>query len=106
MYGLKQAAILAYKKLKSILEKEGYIHIESTTGLWKHKNRKTIFALCVDDFGVKYFNKEDLAHLIATLQKHYIITIDKTGKKYCGLTFDWHYEDGYVDVSMPEYVNK
>ena len=25
-------------------------------------------------------------------------------KNYCGLTFDWHYDDGYVDVSMPKYV--
>ena len=28
------------------------------------------------------------------------------GKNYCGLTFDWHYEDGYVDVSMPGYVRE
>lgn len=26
------------------------------------------------------------------------------GKNYLGLSFDWHYEDGYVDVSMPKYI--
>ena len=26
------------------------------------------------------------------------------GKNYCGLNFDWHYDDGYIDVSMPEYI--
>ena len=106
MYGLKQAAILAYKRLKNILEAAGYKQIQNTTGLWKHKNRQTKFALCVDDFGVKYFTKDDLNHLIQTLQKYYVITIDKDGKHYCGLTFDWHYQQQYVDVSMPGYVEK
>ena len=106
MYGLKQAAILAYKKLKNILEEAGYIQIEQTTGLWKHKIRKTIFALCVDDFGVKYFSKDDLNHLITTLQKHYVITKDMKGEHYCGLKFDWHYDEKYVDVSMPDYIQK
>ena len=81
MYGLKQAAILAYKRLKNILEAAGYKQIQNTTGLWKHKNRQTKFALCVDDFGVKYFTKDDLNHLIQTLQKYYVITIDKDGKQ-------------------------
>ena len=36
MYGLKQAAILAYKKLKKILIENGYSPIDNTTGLWKH----------------------------------------------------------------------
>ena len=106
MYGLKQAAILAYKKLKGVLGEAGYLQIDNTTGLWKHKTRKTVFALCVDDFGVKYFNKEDMDHLVRTLQQEYVITIDKNGKNYCGLTFDWHYKDKYVDVSMPNYIKK
>ena len=106
MYGLKQAAILAYKKLKGILEKAGYVPVPNTTGLWKHSERKTIFALCVDDFGVKYFSDTDVKHLMATLQQHYVITIDRTGTNYCGLSFDWNYEKGYVDVSMPKYVEK
>ncbi len=33
-------------------------------------------------------------------------TTDWTGTKYCGMTFDWDYENNYVDVSMPGYVQK
>ena len=61
--------------------------------------------MCVDDFGVKYFCKVDLDHLIKTLQEHYVITMDKEGKHYCGLTLDWHYKERYVDVSMSGYIS-
>ena len=46
MYGLKQAAILAYKQLVINLGQHGYYPIPLTTGLWKHKTRDTVFALC------------------------------------------------------------
>ena len=25
---------------------------------------------------------------------------------FCELTFDWHYQEGYVDVSMPGYIKE
>ena len=58
------------------------------------------------NFGVKYHSKEDAQHLIDALDAHYDITVDWTGCNYCGLTLDWHYKDGYVDVSMPGYVTE
>eukprot|EP00957_Ditylum_brightwellii_P086956 6618954-Ditylum_brightwellii.AAC.1 len=76
--GLKQAAILAYKQLVEILSTHRYSPIRGTNGLWKHKERATVFSLCVDNFGVKYFNKQDADHLI----------------------------EGHVDVSMPGYILK
>ena len=76
MYGLKQAAIMAYKQVKERLSKEGYAPIVGTTGLWKHTTRKIVFTLCVDDFGVKYFNKENMKHLTTTLKKYYKISTD------------------------------
>eukprot|EP00957_Ditylum_brightwellii_P030420 2304081-Ditylum_brightwellii.AAC.1 len=82
MYVLKQAAILAYKELKEHLSLHGYAPIPNSNGLWKHKTCPTMFALCVNDFGVNYYNKEDANHLIG------------------------HYNKGYVDVSMPGYVLK
>lgn len=106
MYGLKQAAILAYQQLVSFLAPAGYIPIPNTAGMWKHKTRKTIFCICVDDFGIKYFNKTDLNHLLHTLEAHYDVTTDWTGSNYCGLTIDWHYDEGYVDISMPGYIEK
>ena len=106
VYGLKQAAILAYNLIKERLTPAGYYPLKESNGLWKHRTRKTVFALCVDDFGVKYYNTDDANHLIQALDKHYDITVDWTGKHYCGLTLDWNYSAGYVDVSMPGYVGE
>lgn len=77
-----------------------------TPALWKHKSRKTIFSLVVDDFGVKYVSKDDADHLIKALQDLYQVTLDWAGTKYCGLTLDWDYKKGTVKISMPEYIEK
>ena len=104
MYGLKQAAILAYQHLKSTLEPQGYYHVPGTIGMWAHKSRPIQFCLTVDDFGIKYFNKADVEHLLQTIGQLYKYTTDWTGQHYCGMKLDWNYKQGYVDVSMPGYV--
>ena len=106
MYGLRQAAILAYKQLVDNLKPYGYYPIPHTVGMWAHKTRRTKFCLCVDDFGIKYYSKEDAYHLLDALRDNYKISIDWQGQHYCGLTFDWHYKDKYVDVTMPGYIAK
>ena len=63
------------------------------------------FCVYVDDFGIKYFNKEDAKHLLTSLKKHYKVTTDWEGRNYCGLTLEWQYDLGYIDVSMPRYVH-
>ena len=88
MYGLKQTTILAYKQLVNNLKKDGYEPAEGTTGLWSHKTRPTKFALCVDDFGVKYFLQDEAKHLITSLKNNYVISEDWTGKDYCGFKID------------------
>ena len=72
--------------------------------MWGHATRKTKFCLCVDDFGVKYFSKADAEHLLQALGQHYTYTSDWSGQNFCGLTMDWHYDTGYVDVAMPRYI--
>ena len=104
MYGLKQAALLAYNHLVNILEPFGYYPCPYTTGLWKHKTRQTVFCLCVDDFGIKYFNEDDREHLLDALKSNYKISTDLEGTHYCGLKLDWNYAKGIVDISMPDYV--
>ena len=104
MYGLKQAAVLAYDHLIANLANHGYRPVPHTLGIWEHKTRRTKFCLCVDDFGIKYFNKDDADHLITTLSKYYTCTTDWPGKNFCGLQLDWNYDKGYVDISMPNYV--
>ena len=53
---------------------------------------------------VKYITKSDAQHLIAALKTKYEITIDWSGKNFCSLNCDWHYDKGFVDMSMPKYV--
>jgi hypothetical protein len=107
MYGLKQAALLAYQKLVTNLAPHGYHPCKYSIGLWYHDTRPTKFCLCVDDFGVKYYSKEDANHLLSSLRSSgFTVSTDWAGKNYCGLTFDWNYNDGYVDISMPNYVKE
>ena len=106
MYGLKQAAVLAFDHLVENLKDFGYEPIPHTIGMWKHKERKTTFCLCVDDFGVKYFSKDDAVHLVQALSTNYKVSVDWSGTNFCGLHIDWDYDAGYVDISMPHYVRK
>ena len=64
------------------------------------------FCLCVDDFGVKYTNKEDVIYLLNALQTKYKITVDWEGTHYCGLTLSWDHDKRYVNISMPGYIEK
>ena len=87
------------------MKQYGYRPVLGTTGMWEHETRCTKFCFCVDDFVIKYFSKEEAQHLLDFLGKHYKYTTDWKGKNYCGLlTMDWHYNKGYVDVSMPGYI--
>ena len=106
MYRLPQAGILANRLLKQCLAKHGYFEVAHTPDLWKHISRLISFTLVVDDFGIKYISKEHVNHLIAALQEHYTLDIDWAGKLYCGITLDWDYENGTVDISMPGYIKK
>ena len=101
MYGLPQAGIIANDRLVKHLHGYGYTPTKHTPGLFTHSDRPICFSLTVDDFGVKYVGKEHADHLITTLETLYKITIDWTGTLYCGLTLDWDYKAGTVDVSMP-----
>ena len=107
MYGLKQAALLAYQKLVTNLAPHGYHPCKYSIGLWYHDTKPTKFCLCVDDFGVKYYSKDDANHLLTSLRSSgFTVSTDWPGKNYCGLTFDWNYDEGYVDISMPDYVKE
>ena len=88
MYGLKQAAILAYKQLVKHLATFGYAPVPFSLFLWKHNTRKTQFFLCVDDFGIKFYPKSNADHLIHALKEAYLVTVDWEGRNYCGYQLD------------------
>ena len=106
MHGLKQAAILAFDQLKANLAPYGYYPDETSPGIWQHKTRRTRFCLCVDDFGVKYFNQEDADPLLNAIRQHYKVSVDYEGKNYCGLQISWHYEKRFVDINIPGYIDR
>ena len=49
-----------------------------------------IFVLCVDDFGVKYYLRNDAEHLFNTLGILYEYTVDWAGASFCRLTLNWN----------------
>ena len=67
MYGFKQAAVLAYKKLVKDLSTQCYVTWKYFTGFWQYTTKKIIICLCVDDFCVKYFSETDADHILNTL---------------------------------------
>ena len=40
------------------------------------------------------------------LKLYYNMEEDWKGKLYCGITLNWNYDKGYVDISMPNHVPK
>ncbi len=106
MYGLPQAGIIAQELLEKRLHIAGYSQSKLTPGYWTHAWRPISFTLVVDDFGVKYINKDDVHHLLEILKKDYTCDTDWEGTRYLGLTLDWDYKNGNVHLSMPGYIAK
>ncbi len=74
--------------------------------MWYHETCPITFTLVVDDFGVKYVNKDNADHLIASIKKDYLLTKDWLGNLYCGIQLNGDYAGRTVDISMPGYIKK
>ena len=70
------------------------------------QNKKNIFCLCVDDFWIKYFNKDNIDCFQNSLKDHFKFHLNWEGNHYIGLDLKWNYDDGYVKISMPGYIDK
>ena len=68
VWGLPQAGILANKRLQRKLAPFGYFESTNTPGLRYHESCPITFTLVVDNFGVKYENKDNVDHLIASIK--------------------------------------
>ena len=106
MYGLPQAGKIAYDRLVKHLATAGYIPCELTPGLFKHKTRPISFALVVDDFFVKYVGKEHADHLMECLRLLFVVKTDWDATLILGITMEWNYTQGTVDLSMPNYIEQ
>ena len=106
MYVLPESGSLSNKLLKERLEEHRYTDVDHTPGLFKHENRPIWFTLTVDDFGVKYIGEEHSRYLMDVLKLHCKMEEDWKGQLYCGITLNWNYDKGYIDIYMPNYVAK
>ena len=68
IYEIPQVGVSSNKLLKKRLAPAGYYDMPHTPGLWKHVSCPITFTLVVDDFGVKYVNKNNADHLVAALK--------------------------------------
>ena len=84
MPGLKQAARLANERLVHHLAPYGYAPVQHTPSLWKHASNGILFALVVDDFGIKSPLESATSHLLQDLRDKYQITVDPSGTKFLG----------------------
>ena len=53
-----------------------------------------------------YIGKYHAEHLRSVSKEHYDIEEDWGGKLYYGIDLSWNYDEGYGDISMPNYVYK
>jgi hypothetical protein len=106
MYGLPQAGIIAQELLEKRLRIAGYSQSKLTPGYWTHSWRPITFTLVVDNFGVKYINKDDVEHLLEALKKDYACNTDCDGTRYLGLSLNWDYKERNVHLGMPGNIEK
>ena len=106
MHGLKEACVIAFKRLVKNLSPRGYHPVKHTPGLWRHTSWKIMLTLAVDDFGIKYVDMKDIQHIIASLCHNYVILVNMSGHHYCGLTLYWNYNKTYVNISILGYTSQ
>ncbi len=103
---MPQAGILANKHLRRKLAPVGNYESVNTPDLWHHESQPLTFTLVVDDFRVKFVNKEDVNHLISSISTMYKLTKDWTGNLYCSITLKWDCVPQTVDILMPGYMKQ
>jgi hypothetical protein len=106
MYGFPQSGLLAQEQLVAHLASFGYTMCEHVPCLFRHATNSATFSLVVDDFGIKFTNKEDAEHLIAAIETKYKLKVDWTGKKYLGMNINFAPDGRSVKLSMDGYIDK
>ena len=97
MYGYPAAGLLSFKRLKTALEAADFYEHPIVDCLFLHKTRSIVFALIVDDMGIKFDNEDDLQYLLSTITPHWKVKLDRSGTKFLGMTLQWTY-----DIPLPE----
>ena len=103
-YRLKQSGKIAHDDLVKHLNKHDYVQADHTDGSFVHKLRDISFTLVVDNFGMKYTNKDDVNHLISIIRSKYKSKVDFDAKQYIGIHLKWDYIKRQVICFMDGYV--
>ena len=106
MYGLREAGYIANMKLKRVLGLEGYLLSKFTPGLFTHKTRDMAFLLIVDNFGVWHTKREDVQHLLKTIQDRYPIKVDWDPTFYSRVALEFDYDERTCKMLIPGYVKQ
>jgi hypothetical protein len=104
MYSLPQAGIIGQDLLTKRLNKAGYGQSKIMPGYWQHNWRPISFTLVVNNFGMKYVDKNNVEHLMSILKQDYTMDTNWEGTQYLGLTLNWDYTKRKVHLSMPVYI--
>ena len=87
IYGLPQAGKLSQDRLVQHLAANEYIQCANTSCLFVHKTNGVAFTLVVDDFLIKFKERQSADHLLNSLRELYKITTDFSPTlKYVGIT--------------------
>jgi hypothetical protein len=103
MYGLKEAGKLSNLRLVSLLSSAGFIETR-TPCLFRHLTRPIAFVLVVDDFGIKYQNRDDFDYLVSSLSRLYQVKASPVATKFLGFTLDHDRAQRTLTLSYPGYI--
>ena len=77
------------------------------TELFVNQTNGVAFTLVVDDFLIKYKDREAVDHLLTVLRELYTITTEVGAtQKSVGITLHHNKAQRYIDMSIPGYVKK
>ena len=60
----------------------------------------------MDDLGFKYIDKADADNIFSAIEAKYPLEIDWEANIYLVINFEWHYDEGYVILSMKGCIEK
>ena len=103
MYGLKEAGKLSQLRLVSLLAQSGFLETQ-TPCLFRHLTRPIAFVLVVDDFGVKYQNRDDFDFLVSALSPLYQVKAHPISSKFLGFHLEHDRAHRTLSLSYPGYI--
>ena len=108
LWGLPQSGILSKQRLCHHLAEHGYHECTLTSGLFRHTTLPVAFTLVVDDFLVKFHNRDDAQHLINALTLHgmYKVKVNERADKYLGYNIVYSPDMREISLSMPDSIAK